>query len=70
VLIFRRTIVLTQHLVLSLSFGDCSVHRLGEDYRNLCTEQSPKESDNTRCCVNTIVLLKMSTMVLETCRGI
>jgi len=36
--------------------------------RNLCTEQSPKESDNTRCCTNTIVLLKMSTIVLETCR--
>ena len=28
VLIFRRTIVLTQHLVSSLSLGDCSVHRL------------------------------------------
>jgi len=37
--------------------------------RNLCTERSPKESDDTRCCVNTIVLLKMSTIVLETCRG-
>jgi len=36
---------------------------------NLCTEQSPKESDDTRCCVNTIVLLKMSIIVLETCRG-
>ena len=22
--------------------------------RNLCTEQSPKESDGTRCCINTI----------------
>ena len=30
-LIFRRTIVLLQHLVLSLSFSDCSVHRLRED---------------------------------------
>ena len=28
--IFRRTIVLVQHLVSSLSLGDCSVHRLGE----------------------------------------
>ena len=33
--------------------------------RNLCTEQSPKESDDTRCCVNTIVFLKMSTVVLH-----
>ena len=58
--------MLTQRLVSSLSLGDCSVHRLRED---LCTEQSPKESDDTRCFVNTIVLLKMSTAVLETCRG-
>jgi len=68
-LIFRRTIVLVQHLISSLSVGDCSVHRLREDSRNLCTEQSPKEIDDTRCCTNTIVLLKMSTVVLETCRG-
>ena len=27
-LIFRRKILLVQHLVLSLSLGDCSVHRL------------------------------------------
>ena len=59
-------IVLVQHLVSSLPLGDCSVNRL----RNLCTEQSPKESDDTRCCVNIIVLLKMSIIVLETCRGI
>ena len=56
--IFRRTIVLTQHLVSSLTLGDCSVHRLREDSHNLCTEQSPKESDDTRCCVNTIDFLK------------
>jgi len=30
-LIFRRTIVLTQHLVSLLSLGDCSVHRLREE---------------------------------------
>jgi len=35
----------------------------------LCTEQYPKDSDDTRCCNNTIVLLKMSTVVLETCTG-
>jgi len=69
VLLFRRTIVLVQHLVSSLSLGDCSVHRLREDSRNLCNEQSPKDSDDTRSFVNTTVLLKMSTVVLETCRG-
>ena len=67
VLIFRRAIVLTQHLVSSLSLGVCSVHRLREESsRNLCTEEPPKESDDTRCCVNIIVLLKMSIIVLET----
>ena len=51
-LIFRRTIELVQHLVSSLSLGDCSVRRLREDSHNLCTEQSPKESDdNLITCV-------------------
>ena len=31
VLIFRRTVVLVQHLVSSLSLGDCSDHKLWED---------------------------------------
>ena len=57
--------MLVQHLVSSLSLGDCSVHRLREDSRNLRTEQSPKDSEVTRYCVNTIVLLKMSTIVFE-----
>jgi len=37
--------VLVQHLVPSLSLGDCSVHRLRESSRNLCTEQSPNDSE-------------------------
>ena len=54
---------------------DCTVKNNNErgyvqDYKTLCNEQSPKYSDDTRCCTNTIVLLKMSTIVLETCRGI
>ena len=32
-LIFRRTILLTQHRVSSLPLGDCSVHRLREESR-------------------------------------
>ena len=49
-------IVLVQHLVSPLSLDDCSVHRLSKDlsFLNLCTEQSPKESDDTRGCTNTI----------------
>jgi len=47
-------IVSVQHLVPSLSLGDRSVNRLREDSRNLCTEQSPTESDDIRCCTNTI----------------
>jgi hypothetical protein len=69
-LIFMRTIVLVQHLVSSFSLGDCSVRGLREDSGNLWSEQSPKESDDTRCRTNTIVLLKMSIIVLETCRGV
>jgi len=56
-LIFRKTIVLVQHLVSSVSLDDRSVHRLrdsNQSSHNLCTEQSPKESDNTRSCTNTI----------------
>ena len=41
-----------------------------EDSRNLWSEQSPKESDVTRCCNNTIFLLKMTIIVLETRRGV
>jgi len=37
VLIFKRTIILVQHLVSSHSLGDSSVHRLREDSRNLIT---------------------------------
>ena len=53
-LIFRKTIVLVQHLVPSLCLGDRTVHRLREDSRSLYTERSPKDSDGTRRCVNRI----------------
>ena len=71
-LIFWRTTVLVQQLVLSLSLGDCSVHRLREDSRTVvtCVLKSPKESDDTSCCTNTIVVLKMGITVLETSTGI
>jgi len=50
---------------LMITFFTNLMHRL---YCNLCTEQSPKESDDTRYCTNTIVL-KMSIIEVETCRG-
>jgi len=62
--------VLVQHLVPSLSLGDFSIQVTRGLSCNLWSEQSPKESDYTRCCTNTVVLLKMSIIVLETCRGV
>jgi len=62
-LTFRRTSVLLQHLVSSLSSGDCSDRRSRESSHNLRSEQSPEESDVTRCCNNTLVLLKVSITV-------
>jgi len=50
VLIFRRTIVLVQHLVSALSLGDCSVHRLREDSHNLRSGGQLYESySETKC---------------------
>jgi len=115
--IFRRTIVLVQHLASSLCLGDCSVHRLREDSRNLCTEHvssttvlifrrtivlvqhlvssgslvqvqhtgyGKTKSSPVTCVLNSHLkrvtiadavliqfdLLKMSIIVLETCRGV
>ena len=50
--IFRRKILFAQHLVSSLSVNVCTVHCLrGLDQ---CTVQTFTESEDTRCCVNTI----------------
>jgi len=49
-------IVYMQPLVLSLSAGDCPVHRLflNPFFLNMCTGQSPADSDDTRGCTYTI----------------
>ena len=57
-------ILFTQHLVSSLSVKGCTVHWLRADCAcfvvpdesalNRCTVQPFTESDDTRCCVNTI----------------
>jgi len=36
---------------------------------NLHTGEPLTQIDYTRCCINTVVLLRMSTGLLETCRG-
>jgi len=61
VLIFRRTIVLIQLLVYLLCVSG----------RPVCqyTGRPLTQSSYTRSCIRTIVLLKMSTELLETCRG-
>ena len=73
VLIFRRTNCINTASCIVTPFRWLfrpQVTRGRESYPNLCTEQSPKESDDTRCCNNTIVLLKMSIIVPETCRRV
>jgi len=54
----RGQIVLIQHLVSSLSVSDRPVHRLRKNseqfFLNLCIGRSLTESDDTRCCINTI----------------
>jgi len=40
-----------RHLISSLSVGDYPVHRLR---KNWCTGQSPTDSDDIRCCIDTI----------------
>ena len=60
---FNKTCRIKQ---LTPTYSSISVN---ESSLNLFTEQSPTENDDTRCCVNTIVLLKMNITVLETCRG-
>ena len=58
-------IVLSQHLVSSLSVNGCTVCRMRADSAlirhtadqsalNRCTVQTFTESEDTRCCVNTI----------------
>ena len=47
----------------------CNATTMYSRYFNNFTPLTCFQSDYTRCCINTIVLLKMSTVLLETCRG-
>jgi len=48
-----------------------TVRYAGQDgtHLDLHTGRPLTQINYTRCCINTIVLLKMSTQLLETCRG-
>jgi len=46
-----------------------AVRYTGEFLIDLHTGRPLTQSDYTRSCINTIVLLRMSTELLETCRG-
>ena len=64
-------ILLIQHLVSSLSVSACPVCRLRRKFLlDLHTGRPPTEGDYTRCCIDTIDILMMSTTLLETCRGL
>ena len=65
-------IVLVQHLVSSLSLGDCSVRGLRMDENPLVTcvlNSHLKRVMIPDAALTQFVLLKMSITVLETCRG-
>ena len=67
-----RQIVLTQNLVSSQPLGDCSVHRLREDSSPLVTSvlnSHLKRVTIPDAVLMQFVLLKISIIVLETCRG-
>jgi len=64
-------IVLLQHLVSSLSVNGHIVRRLRTDSAlNRHTVQPFTEIVDTRCCNIQYDLLKISTVLLKTCRGL
>ena len=65
-------IVLMQHLVSSLSLSGCLVHRLRENcsLSTCALDGHLTESDDTRCCINTIQSPDDGCRMLETCRGL
>jgi len=72
-LIFSRTnCISTASGIVTLlrSLYSTQATRRLESSPSLCTVQSPKESDDIRCCTNTIFLLKIGTIALETCRHV
>ena len=60
-------IVLVQHLVSSLSLGDCSVHSLRKDLIRLLNSHLKRVTIPDAVLIQ-FDLLRMSTIVFETCR--
>ena len=58
-----------KHLVSSLSVSGRPVQRLRVFTLNLCTGQPLTNSDDTRCCINTIQPPDDEHIMLETRRG-
>ena len=74
-LIIRRLNCIDAASGIILSVSGLSVHRLREDCAeqfclNLRTERPVTESDDTRCCINTIQPPDDEHVMLETCRGL
>jgi hypothetical protein len=69
VLIFRRTTVYLQYLVSSHSVCSAPIKSELQSALDRCTVWQHTEWDDTRYCKYTVVLLKMSTAMLETCWG-
>ena len=65
----RRNCIYMQPLVSSLSAGDCPVHRVRKFFLNRCTGQSPARYHRLHIYSYDVDLLKMSRVMLETCRG-
>ena len=53
-----------------LLVSDNPVHRLRQNSLNLCTGRPLTESDDTRCCINTIQPPNDEHIKLEKCRGL
>jgi len=58
-------------VILSKWLSGAQIEReLREFFLNLCTGQPLSESDDIRCCINTIQPPDDEHMMLETCRGL
>ena len=69
VIIIRRWNCIDAASGIVFSVSGRPVHRLGEFSPNLGTGRPQTESDDTRCCINTIHSPDDEHIILETCRG-
>jgi len=61
--------VLVQHLVSSLSLGDCSIHRLRKDLACVLNSHLKRVTIPDTVLIQ-FDLQRMNIIVLETCRGV